>query len=195
MIIEGLVATLNPDGSLHVRPLGPRFDQDPDRMVLRPFKTSRTYLNLRDRREGVFHVTDDVLLLAKAMLGRLAESELEVQPGAAVACRVLPRAVRYEEFVVESIDDREDRVVMQARIVARGGEGRWAGFNRGKHAVVEAAVLASRTEILPLEEIRAEFRKLAVLVEKTGGLAEHEAFRLLEDHVREVAGRRGVAWA
>jgi len=75
--------------------------------------------------------------------------------------------------------------------VASGRFREFFGFNRAKHAVVEAAILATRTEFLPPEEILAEFRRLAVLVEKTGGSAEHEAFQLLEDHVRKATGDRG----
>ncbi len=54
-------------------------------------------------------------------------------------------------------------------VVAEGRQRDFFGLNRGKHAVVEAAILATRTSILPLEEIQADFRKLAILVEKTGG--------------------------
>jgi hypothetical protein len=57
------------------------------------------------------------------------------------------------------------------------------GFNRAKHAVVEAAILATRTDFLPLEDIEAEYRKLAVIVDKTGGPQEHEAFDYLCRHV------------
>jgi hypothetical protein len=58
------------------------------------------------------------------------------------------------------------------------------GFNRAKHAVVEAAILATRIAILPLAEIEAELKKLAVIVAKTGGKQEHAAFELLQEHVR-----------
>jgi hypothetical protein len=61
------------------------------------------------------------------------------------------------------------------------------GFNRAKHAVVEAAILASRIHILPASEISAEFRRLGVLVDKTGGPQEHEAFKFLLQYV-ECAG-------
>ena len=43
------------------------------------------------------------------------------------------------------------------------------GLNRAKHAVVEAAILATRTAFLSADHIAAEFQRLAVLVEKTGG--------------------------
>ena len=51
------------------------------------------------------------------------------------------------------------------------------------HAVVEAAILATRTAFLPREQILADYDKLAVLVEKTGGEREREAFALLRQHV------------
>jgi hypothetical protein len=57
------------------------------------------------------------------------------------------------------------------------------GFCRAKHAVVEAAILATRLHLLPREEIDAEFRKLARIVEKTGGEQEREAFEFLEAYV------------
>ncbi len=64
------------------------------------------------------------------------------------------------------------------------------GFNRAKHAVVEAAILATRTAFLALDEIEAEYRKLAILVEKTGGPQEHAAFALLCDHLRRERERK-----
>jgi hypothetical protein len=61
------------------------------------------------------------------------------------------------------------------------------GLNRAKHAVVEAAILATRLHLIPVEEIRAEYRKLRVLVEKTGGPAESAAFDFLTEHVERAA--------
>ena len=65
------------------------------------------------------------------------------------------------------------------------------GFNRAKHAVVEAAILATRTAFLPREQIMAEYERLAVLVEKTGGERETEAFAFLRLTWRSSSGRRG----
>jgi len=49
--------------------------------------------------------------------------------------------------------------------------------------VIEAAILASRTAFLNPEEILSEFRKLSVIVQKTGADKEISAFALLENHV------------
>jgi hypothetical protein len=106
--------------------------------------------------------------------------------------RILSDACRYFEFRVTDLVDRDERTTIHSEVVAQGRQRDFFGLNRGKHAVVEAAILATRTSILPLEEILAEIRKLAPLVEKTGGADEHAAFRLLSDYVNDVARRRGL---
>jgi uncharacterized protein len=190
VILEGIVTTLGPEDSLNVAPMGPQVEPALRRFTLRPYRTSTTYRNLKARGEGVLHVTDDVLLLARAAIG--AEVDVATRPADAVRGRVLLDACRYFEFRVVDLDDRAERTSIAAETVAEGDLRPFFGFNRGKHAVVEAAILATRTEILPLEEIQGELRRLAPLVEKTGGAAEHEAFALLDRYVAEVARRRGL---
>lgn len=189
MILEGIVTTLNPDGTLNVAPMGPRVEPEMGRFLLKPYKTSTTYRNLKVWGEGVLHVTDDVVLLAKAAIGKMPD--VATRPASQVQGRILVDACRFYEFRVARFDDQEDRVTIEAETVARGRQRDFFGFNRGKHAVLEAAILATRTDFIPLTEIFAELRRLAPLVEKTGGDAEREAFALLSEHVRAVARSRG----
>ncbi|WP_406697020.1 DUF447 domain-containing protein [Singulisphaera sp. Ch08] len=188
MILEGIVTTLDQEGNLNVAPMGPKVDAEMRRFVLRPFQTSTTYRNLKIRHEGVLHVTDDVLLIAKAAIGRPVDPP--TRPAEFVSGRILTDACRYFEFRVAELDDREQRTTITVDVIAQGRHRDFFGLNRGKHAVVEAAILATRTSILPLDEILADFRKLAILVEKTGGADECEAFELLRDYVSDVARRR-----
>ena len=58
------------------------------------------------------------------------------------------------------------------------------GYNRAQHAVLEAAILATRTHLLPAQHIRDEFARLQVIVDKTAGPREREAMALLTDYVR-----------
>jgi hypothetical protein len=190
VILEGLVTTVNPEGALNVAPMGPRVEPDWRRFVLRPYTTSTTYRNLKAHGEGVLHVTDDVLLLARTAIGLPAEAR--TRPAAVVRGQILLDACRYYEFRVTELHDREERTTIRIETVAEGRLRDFFGLNRAKHAVVEAAILATRTEFLPLAEILADFRKLAVLVEKTGGDAERSAFALLDDHVRGIARQRGL---
>jgi uncharacterized protein len=182
MILEGIVTTVSAEGVLNIAPMGPHVDEAMERFVLRPFPTSQTYRNLREHGEGVLHVTDDVLLLARAALGPV-EAAPPVMPATKIKGWVLRDACRFHEFQVRSIDDREERVRIEVECVHAGRLRDFFGFNRAKHAVVEAAILATRTAFLPLEEIEAEFSKLAVIVAKTGGPQEKEAFAFLSQHL------------
>jgi hypothetical protein len=185
-ILEGLVTTADPDGRPHLAPMGPRVSPDWSRLLLRPFPTSQTYRNLKARGGGVLHVTDDVLLLAKAAVG--AAEVPAWQSAEKVAGFVLTGACRYYEFVVRSLDESGERVRIEAEVVHAGTFREFFGFNRAKNAVLEAAILATRLHLLPAAEVAAEYAKLRVLVEKTGGPAEHEAFAFLEDHFQRHSG-------
>lgn len=188
MILEGIVTTLDPAGTLNVAPMGPQVDPAMRRFVLRPFQTSTTFRNLKAHGEGVLHVSDDVLLLARTAIGRPVDPP--TRPAEAVRGRILVDACRYYEFRVVELDDREPRTRLVAEVAAQGRQRDFFGWNRGKHAVLEAAILATRTALLPLAEIQAELRRLAPLVEKTGGVDEHAAFQLLSDYVNDVAAAR-----
>lgn len=183
MILEGLVTTLDPAGTMHVAAMGPEVDDVErasgriERLVLRPFATSHTSRHLVDHREGVFHVTDDVLVLARLVVGDHVSPA--AHPAHAVAGWVLQDACHAWEFVVDAVDDSVERVRLEARVVATHAGRPFLGFNRASHAVVEGAILVSRLHLLGGAEVRRRLDALAPLVEKTGGGPEREAFGLL----------------
>jgi hypothetical protein len=182
LILEGIVTTLSAEGEVNIAPMGPLVDARMERIVLRPFASAQTYRNLCCHGEGVLHVSDDVLLLARAALGTV-DPLPPLIPATRVRGWVLADACRYYEFRVVSIDEREERVRIEAEIVHQGRLRDFFGFNRAKHAVVEAAILATRASFLPRNEIEAEFRRLKIIVNKTGGDQEKEAFAFLENHL------------
>ncbi|MCG8586403.1 MAG: DUF447 family protein [Pirellulales bacterium] len=182
MIIEGIVTTVNSDGSTNISPMGPIVDAEMNHLRLRPFNTSTTYKNLKRTGEGVFHVTDDVMLLARAAVGQI-DVEPELICLDAIKSPVLADACRWYAFRVIDIDDTEERVSMNVDVVERGVLREFCGFNRAKHAVVEAAILATRVDFLPHGEILAELDRLAAPVEKTAGTQEREAFAFLNRYI------------
>jgi hypothetical protein len=191
VILEGIVTTIGPDDSPNIAPMGPTVEPDDlelERFTLRPFATSTTCRNLRATGEGVLHIVDDALMLARAAIGRLEAADVPHRPADLVRGIVLTGACRYCEFRVVAIDDREDRVRMEVQTVAHGRLRDAFGFNRAKHAVLEAAILATRVGLISREEIAAEFERLATPVGKTGGPREREAFELLRAYVAEPAG-------
>lgn len=183
MILEGIVTTLNADGSVNIAPMGPQVDEAMLQFVLLPFRTSTTCQNLRRHGEGVLHVTDDVWLLAQAAVGQ-PEPLPRLIAATAVRGQILADAARWYAFRVVDFDDREARARIVAQVVERGEQRPLFGFNRGKHAVVEAAILATRLTLLPAPEILAQLEHLRPLVEKTGGAQERTAFQFLEHYIR-----------
>jgi hypothetical protein len=187
VILEGIVTTIGADTSLNVAPMGPKFEGDWSRFVLRPFRTSTTFRNLKDRGEGVLHITDDVLLIARAAIGPVPDAA--TRAAEVVHGRILLSSARYHEFRVIDLDDRDDRATIRVETVASGRLRDLFGLNRAKHAVIEAAILATRLDLLPIDEIRSEFARLSPLVSKTGGAAEHEAFAILNAYVEAGGGQ------
>lgn len=185
MILEGIVTTIDASGGLHLAAMGPDVDEAAarsgriERLLLKPFATSQTAVHLRRHPEGVFHLTDDVLLLARLVAGRL-EAPPPVRPATAVAGHVLVDACQAYEFVIDSADESAERLRLEARVVAAHAGRPFIGFNRAAHAVVEAAIVVTRLHLLGAEEVARQLAALAPLVEKTGGAREREAFTLLE---------------
>ena len=191
MILEGIVTSLDNAGELNVAPMGPIVDEAMSTILLRPFQTSRTYRNLKEHPQGVLHVTDEVLLLARAAIGQLDETP-ETILAEKIGGRVLKSACRWYEFEVAELDDSEERTQIECRVVNSGRLRDFFGFNRAKHAVLEAAILATRVHILPAEQIRKELAALVSPIEKTAGPDEEAAFSLLTEFVErklaELAG-------
>ena len=149
---------------------------------LRPFRTSNTYQNLKDRPYGVFHVTDDVLLIARAALDRLTETP-PTFPAERVMGRVLTDCCRWYEFEMVELDDSSERTSIRAKVVHAGRLREMSGFNRAKHAVLEATILATRLHLIPEAQVRDQLRALESPVEKTAGPRELDAFRLVSTYV------------
>jgi hypothetical protein len=131
------------------------------------------------------NVTDDLLLFSQAALG---DPHPPTRPAASVEGAVLEDACSWREVRVEAIDESAQRARVST-VVVGGGTGReFLGLNRARHAVLEASILASRVRLLDAADIRAELRRLQVLVDKTGGSREREAMEYVRGHVRAAVG-------
>ncbi len=187
-IVEGIMTTLNDDGAVNIAPMGPRVDREFRHFILRPFATSTTYNNLKRSGDGVFHVVDDVDLLARAAVGAVDPLPTLI-PAAFVRGLVLTAACRWYELRVEELDDASERTTIRCSVQNSGTHRDFFGFCRAKHAVVEAAILATRIGILPGDEIKSELARLVIPVEKTAGIQEREAFNFLQRHIEERLAR------
>ena len=185
MILEGLVTTLSGNGVLNVAPMGPQFNDGEARFELRPFDTSTTYRNLVETGCGVLHMTDNALLIAQCAIHQTPES-LETVDAKAIAGKILNDCCRWFEFKANEIINDTQRKTFHCKIISRGKRRDFFGFNRAKHAVIEATILATRVEFIPIEEILDQFSRLETIVQKTGGNKELQAFSMLDDYVRQI---------
>ncbi|MDB4396284.1 DUF447 family protein [bacterium] len=192
MILESIVTTINQDGSVNVSPMGPTVNGTLQNFELRPFNTSQTFANLKRTRSGVVHVTDDVGLIAKSAIGKLAPLP-EFFPAKKITGQVIANTCRWYEFQVEYIDENSARTNINCKTLHTGRVRDFWGFNRAKHAVIEAAILATRLDFLPSEEIQEQFQRLETIILKTGSNQESEAFELLSEHVGHQTGNNASA--
>ena len=185
MIRETIVTTVGAHGEPHIAPLG--LIAEGAHWVLAPFHPSTTLGNLRRTPFAVANLTDDVRIFAGCLTGR---RDWPLAPSAVVAVPRLQASLAHLEL--EVIETREDatRPRFVCRVVHRALHAPFEGFNRAQAAVIEGAVLISRLRILPRSEIETELNRLAIVVGKTAGESETEAWGwLVEEAARFFAAR------
>ena len=179
MILETIVSTVDAQGRANFAPMGIALEGE--RVLLRPFRTAVTWKNLQEVGEGVVNFTDNVLLFARCAV----ESCLPPHRDALkVHGKVLEDACYWKEFVVESKDLGDERGRFWGRVVCEGRARDFIGFNRARHAVIEATILTTRLHLLGRDRVVEEMSRLRPLVDKTAGPAEREAFEFLIDYAR-----------
>ena len=179
MIIESIVTSMNAEGDVNFAPMGVEWGEAA--IVLKPFLETTTFRNVRQTGVAVVNLTDDAMLLAQ---GAISSPQFPWVPASVVRGAVLEAACSWRELEVVTIDDTPPRSRIEARVAHRGLRREFIGFNRAKHAVLEAAILATRTHLIPAEEIRAEYARLQLIVDKTAGPREREAMAMLTEYVR-----------
>jgi hypothetical protein len=184
-IVETVTTTINPDGTVNCAAMGVEWGDET--IVIKPYRPTRTLRNLQATGAAVVNLTDDILLFTHAALG---DPHPPTRPAVAIDGAVLADACSWREVAVEAIDESEPRARVSTRVVGRGVGREFLGFNRARHAVLEASILASRARFLPAGELRAELERLQVLVDKTAGPREHEAMDVVRRHVRAAVGSR-----
>ncbi len=185
LILESIVTTVGDNGQVNIAPMGPEIVGNDERtFILRPFEGSTTYTNLLSTRRAVVHVTDDVLLIARAAVSTVDAVGL-VEPLADKRFWRLRDCHRYFAVEVTELATHSPRAEMRCKVVESAVVRPYFGLNRAKHAVLEAAILATRTHLIAADEIRAELKRLRPLIDKTGGNDEHTAFEWLQKTIDE----------
>jgi hypothetical protein len=183
VIIETIVTTMSADGAVNCAPMGVEWDPDAsaDAIVLKPFLDTATYRNVTATRAAVVNLIDDVRIFAQAAI---SNPEYETVPAVRVRGVVLADACSWREVEARAIDSSPPRSRIEAAVVHRATRREFIGFNRARHAVLEAAIYATRVQMLPRDFLLGEIERLQVIVDKTAGPREFAAMALLAEYIR-----------
>ncbi|CAO3427121.1 DUF447 domain-containing protein [Azospirillum endophyticum] len=176
LIRETIITTTGTDDRPHVAPMGVTVEPDGDgeRLVLAPFRPSRTLDNLLARRCAVINHTDDVRVFAGCISGR--RRDWPTVPADTIDAPRLADCLSHEEIAVVEVENDPVRPRFHCRTVHAVAHARFRGFNRAQAAVIEAAILVSRLDMLPVDKIAREVEYLTIAIGKTAGPRELEAW-------------------
>lgn len=173
LIREAIITTLGADGRPHIAPLGVMVEGET--RLLAPFHPSATLDNLRRDPTATVNYVADVRIFAGCITRR--RRDWPVVPATRGRGYRLAAALAHEELELIQLEDDGLRPRFRFRVIHAGHHAPFDGFNRARHAVIEACILLSRRHLLPADEIRQAVAALQPLVQKTAGDAEREAWQ------------------
>lgn len=185
MIQEIIVTTQNRHGTVHIAPMGIHLNGDD--IVILPFRPSTTLENIISTQTAVLNYCDDVRVFAGCLTGR---REWPVKPAEKIAGAVLDCTLAHTEVELVRIEEDPVRPKLFCKAIHTVNHAPFQGFNRAQYSVLEAAILISRLDRLPLEKITAELDYLRIGLEKTAGARELEAWNwlmaIIDKHTAEI---------
>jgi hypothetical protein len=171
MIQETIVTTQNSSGVAHIAPMG--IHVKGNEFIILPFYPSTTLNNLLESKTAVINYCDDVRVFAGCLTGR---RDWPLKPAEKINGQILGCALAHTEIELVRMEEDADRPKLFCKAVHTVNHAPFRGFNRAQYAVLEAAILVSRLNRLPLEKIEAEIEYLRIGLDKTAGDREREAW-------------------
>ena len=178
MIYETVVSTANSKGETHLAPMGVR--KVDGLYLIAPFSPSTTLNNLIASGEAIINLTDDVRVIAGCLSGR---RDWPLTASSKLGVKRLADCLSHVEIEVTKQAGDEQRPEFYCRKVHSENHAEFLGFNRAQAAVLEAAILASRLDMLPREKIVDEIRYLQIAIDKTAGIKENQAWGWLMEKI------------
>ncbi|MBN1761554.1 MAG: DUF447 family protein [Methanomicrobia archaeon] len=186
-ISEVIVTTQSAVGMPNAAPVGIITEIDDEQQgktthFVKLYKGSQTLENVLETSTVAANVTDDAVLFVKTAFGHLSELNLSEFAGVPV----LAKANAWIVFTTVLIEERSDYFYFQVLPqTVKINKKEVKAINRGRNAVIEATILATRLDLAKDEQEREEMLRLIEryreIVEKCGGRREKEAMRVLEE--------------
>jgi hypothetical protein len=180
MIQEVIVTTENSEGQTHIAPMGIHLNDE--EIIILPFRPSRTLNNLLTTGKAIINYCDDVRIFAGCLTGRY-EWPLTASPRG--HGRFIQTALAYREIILDRMEDNDTRPKLFCKTVYEVNQYPFKGFNRAQFAVLEAAILVSRLNMLSMQKIESEIAYLEIGLHKTASPNELEAWGWLMDVIEQ----------
>jgi len=180
MIQEILVTSVGACGTAHIAPMGVHVVEN--RFHILPFKPAATLDNILATRSAVINCCDDVRIFAGCLTGR---RDWPLQPAEYVKGYYLTNTLAHTELELEAVEDDPVRPRLICRPVYTVNHRPFKGFNRAQFAVLEAAILISRLNLLPWDKVMSELAYLKIGLEKCAGDKERQAWEWLMEAIEQ----------
>ena len=183
-ISEVIVTTKSGGGTPNAAPIGlitQRTEGGALSYFVTLYRNSQTLANVLETRTLAANVTDDVVVFVTSAFEDVHAADI-------IDFAAVPVLKEANAWIVFSVTSEEEHVeyvrfFLQPERIKINRKGVKA-INRGRNAVLEAAIIATRIDRAQDERVRAEMqeqiKKHKELVMKCGGPQEHAAMRLLE---------------
>lgn len=181
MIIEGLMTSTAENGGPHVAPMGPVVDSQLETWILRPFQSSTTFANLKRTGRGVFHVVDDVLPLVQAALDMPVDLQFQALNNGSW---IIPSACHWYSLKLLDWNVSQPRAEVKAVVESSAIIRPFWGWNRAKHAIIEATISATRLHLTGRDALASDLCKWSETVSKTAGTREQQAWDLVLEYIQ-----------
>jgi hypothetical protein len=163
-VVYECILTTKADGETNAAPMGVIFEEDG--ILLRPFKSTKSYRLLKRAPYGVVNFTDDVEVFYITTFGAESDFNELLTPSVSVPAPSLANAYAKLEFFVESLVDEDDnRAVFRCKVLKALWKLREAKpYTRAEHAVIESLIHATRLKFFLESGMIQEAIQLAHLI-------------------------------
>ncbi len=177
MIHEVIVTSLDTNNKVHIAPMGIRWKDNNNttkKIIISPFKPSKTLENLLTSRKAVINFIDDVRVFAGIVTKEKKDWDIELSNP---SYPYLVDTNTYISVKVIDIEENDVRPNITCEEINTEIIRPFLGFNRAQSAVIEGAVLTSRLGMIEDDKIKKEIKYLKIAIDKTAGSRELEAWK------------------
>jgi hypothetical protein len=197
-IVELILSTFNDANRPHAAPMG-AYTEDLHRVILKPFKSSQTYGNLKRRRSAVANITSDPQIFYRATFKDMDKDGLPEAWFTRAETVDAPRLTNIDacvELSVTEIEETEDRAKMTCRVEKMVTFERLLpkAYNRAASAVIESLIHATRIKVYLNSGEYSTAEELIRLVERYHRIVERVAPGSALSTMMENIQGRIVSW-